>query len=548
MSGAHTGFGWMPANAPPIPQGDAQVLRLLVLGDFSGRALAGRVRGAADLADTQVAQLDIDTIDDVIAGFATTLELPLEHGGNLAVPLADLDDLHPDALATNVGLFQDLSVLRQRLSSGAGADGVMQALQDWARQHQRPLRQTFSSPAVMPPARRLSDFEALIGGAARPAPVSDPAQDLIARVVGPHVVADITPAHEAALEAIDAALSDAMRLVLHHPGFQAHEAGWRMLDFLARRIETGPDLEILVADVSAEELASDLATAEDLSQSGLFGLLRQVAVQRGGLSAVAGLYSFDETPAHGDLLGRLARIAAHAGVPFLSAMAAGVIARPADERPPLILSGWQALGALPAARYLGLVAPGFMLRHPYGRGSDPIESFRFEEFSREAGLKSFLWANPAVLVLVLMAMGFRQNGPGLSMGRVMALGDIPLFWARDRHGDQVAFPCTGHNLSQHGLDAVARRCIMPVLWLKGRDQIRLGAFQSVAGKPLAGPWAPAACPPDPGPPPPPDPAEETDAADETVDEIDAEIDALLAGFDADTDMDPELAALLESLE
>ena len=60
-----------------------------------------------------------------------------------------------------------------------------------------------------------------------------------------------------------------MRRVLHHPDFQTAEAIWRGVEFLVRRIETGAQMEIVLYDVSAEELAADLAATDALDKTGL---------------------------------------------------------------------------------------------------------------------------------------------------------------------------------------------------------------------------------------------------------------------------------------
>lgn len=177
----------------------------------------------------------------MIAGFATTLTLPVgRDGAAVEVPLRELDDLHPDELYENVALFEELAALRQRVARGEAA--ALAELQGWAEAHGRPMpaSRARARGSAVPADRRLSDFQSLIGdmqGTARPA---SPASELIARIVGPHVQAAPSPAQDSQIAAIDAALSDAMRTILHHPDFQSVEATWRALEFLARRIETGP--------------------------------------------------------------------------------------------------------------------------------------------------------------------------------------------------------------------------------------------------------------------------------------------------------------------
>lgn len=585
MSGPRAAFGQIPADAPVIGRAERGTFRIAVFGDFSGRAVSDRTEDSDAIAERRAAKLDIDTLDDVIESFATTLVLPIGRDGDgVAVPLSSFDDLHPDELYANVDMFQSLSTLKQRLATGSLADGALKDLQDWGARFNRPVTLPKRSAGTSVRADiRISDFQALIGGGRQRN--ASKADDLIARVVGPYVLQSPDAGIDAMRTAVDEALSGAMRIVLHHPDFQALEAQWRSLDFLARSIETDDEVTLVAFDLSAGELAADLAASEDLSQSGLFRLLARTCGTTGGFSAMFGLYEFEDTPPHAELLGRLSRIAEHAGAPFVTALSNRSIDVALKDRHPLAKRSWDQLARLSSARYLGLAAPRFMLRQPYGRTSDPISAFRFDEFSRREGLRGFLWANPALLVAVLMARTYAEDGQTMKLGRVMTLGDIPFYWVNDRYGDQVALPCTERNLAVRGLEAVARRHIMPVLWMKGRDQIRLGAFQSVAGAPLAGPWSPGAAwekkkkaPPQPrkpqaevlmpvlnpldtvaevpNPEPEPEPDEtETEAPALTPEEEDV-LDTLLASFEEDEDntdegpdddMDPELAALLEGL-
>ena len=77
----------------------------------------------------------------------------------------------------------------------------------------------------------------------------------MARVVGPYIRA-IPDADAVAMQkAVDESLSAAMRLVLHHPEFQSLEAQWRSLDLIARSIEVDDTLDVVLYDVSAEEIA-----------------------------------------------------------------------------------------------------------------------------------------------------------------------------------------------------------------------------------------------------------------------------------------------------
>ncbi|MGF1446255.1 MAG: type VI secretion system contractile sheath domain-containing protein [Pikeienuella sp.] len=492
--GASLDFGTL--SVPPAVGGVSeprQKFRIAVLGDFSGRANRGELELGADLANRKPMKLDVDTIEDLITRFRTQLRLEIgAAGGAVDVELGTLDDLHPDELYDTVDAFQELQNLRMMVSRGR-ADAVLDELRalgaELGGRASAPRRR--AKGAQVPADRRLSDFAALIGAGPEARPEASTADELIRQVVAPYVVKAPDPDIPAMTDAVDAALSGLMRGVLHHPDFQAVESAWRSLDLLARRIETGGGLELVVYDVAAEELAIDLAVSEDLAQSGLFQMLAEkpaLDANQGGLSLVVGLYQFEETPPHAELLGRMAKIAAYMDAPFVSAVSAGAFDTKTDDLAPIVKDAFAALKALPEAAYLGLAVPRFMLRLPYGTRTDPIDPFEFEEFTRAEGLKGMLWANPAVLVAVLVGASWTQGGGKVELGKVMSLDDVPYHFITDAEGDQLALPCTERLLTERSAAEAALRGFMPVLSIAGRNEIRLGSFRSVTGARLAGPW------------------------------------------------------------
>ncbi len=565
-------FGTMSAERPAAEQLKRRRFRIAVLGDFSGRAAKGMLGLGDDLANRPAQLLDVDTVEEVIEGFAGDLALPIgKDGAVLNVPLGGLDDLHPDELYEKLDLFSELAGLKQQLASGATAEHAANALKAWGEKYGTPAAapRLTSSATSVPADLRLSDFQRLIGDTTPQVTEGSPVAELLERVVGPYIRALPDPNATAMADAVTQSLTHAMRMVLHHPEFQAVEAQWRTLDLMARSIQTDDTLELMLYDVSAEELAADLAAEEDLTQSGFLRLLTEEPMDpelgRGGYSAVVGLYTFEETPPHAELLGRLARVAAHIDAPFLTAIAPTFLASAKEERPKLVAEAWDTLAGMSEASHLGLVSPRFLLRRPYGAKTDPIYEFDFEEFSQSEGLSGMLWGNPVALAAILMARSFKENGAGLNLGSIMSLGEMPYHYVLDRFGDQVALPCTERNIDLDKIAAAKERGYMTIAAVKGRDEIRLTSFMALTGGPLAGPWSGIPVPP---PSPPkvaavPEPAADEVAQDiapaaEEGEDLDAELDALLAGFDdttpdadvasdGDDDFDAELAALLDDL-
>nr|WP_264214535.1 type VI secretion system contractile sheath large subunit [Leisingera thetidis] len=584
----------MSADRPAAQKLERKRFRLAVLGDFSGRAAKGQLETGDGLAARKAILLDPDTVEDVIAGFATELVLPIgKDGAGIAVKLEDLDGLHPDELYENVELFSELVGLRKQLQSGATADHAATTLKAWAEKHGTKARapKRTSAGNSVPADKRLSAFQQLIGAAGITPRAASPVEELLARVVGPHIRALPDPDVAAMQKAVDEALGHAMRLVLHHPEFQSIEAQWRSLDLMARSIEDDDTLDVMLYDISAEELAADLAAEEDLSKTGFVRLLTEEPLDeengRGGYSALIGMYQFEETPPHAELLGRIARVAAHVDAPFFAAISPEFLKTPKAERPKLVADAWNTLQGMAEAGHLGLVSPRFLLRRPYGEKTEPCYEFEFEEFTETEGLKGMLWANPAVLVAILLARSFRENGPSLQLGKIMTLGGMPYHYVNDKFGDQVALPCTERNIDLNKIAQAQERGYMAVSAVKGRDEVRLTSFNSLKGSEILGPWtglpAPEPSPPDPrGLPKPAAPAgggEEDedldldldpggdDGDDLGLDDLDfggddgdddglGDLDDLLSSFGDDGDddddggddeMDADLAALLDDL-
>ena len=537
-------FGRLAKAAPPASPGKR--LRLAVMGDFSGRANAGLLETGAALARRKPVPVDVDNLDDVLARMALRLSLAMEAGeAALPIPIASMDDFHPDQLVENVDLFETLLTLRRNLASKAGFARASKEVLSWSGETALPPPSA-SAGAAVATDKRLSDFARLTGRRAAPVAEAD-VDDLVRRLVGPYVQPAKDPRQDQLTAQVDTALSAAMRRVLHHPDFQAAEAAWRGVELLVRSLETGARLQIVLYDVSAEELAADLAGSDALEESGLYGMLVEqpaMDADAGPLGVVVGLYGFELSPPHADLLGRMAQVAAAAGAPFIAGIDPDALQTPLHEQHPLIRQAWTALWELPAAAYLGLAAPRFLLRQPYGKRSDPIDAFAFEEFTRQSGLSGMLWANAALAPGLLLAKAWQKNGAKMKPGDVSVIGDMPYYVYVAADGDQTALPCTERHYSERQSAQVASLHVMPVVSLRGRPEIRLAGVNAVGGKPIAGFWAPVTMAP--AAPPAPEPAVMTaaepeaepapsPAADEPAEAPTAEaddLDALLAGLEA----------------
>ena len=583
----------------PVPKRTG-TFRIAVLGDFSARANSGKLETGDALASRKPLKVDCDNLDAVLKRFGVKLRLPLgTDGAVVEVSVNSLDDLHPDQLYSNLPLFSELSGLRQRLKTPSTFAKAAKEVQGWAGvKISRPPRSRPRGGAIAPDGK-LSDFARLLGVPTAGSKTSTPIAELLKQAVGPYVVAAKDPRQDQLVATVDSALAATMRSVLHHPDFQYFESLWRSADLLVRRLETNERLQIVLYDLTAEELAADLSKAGSLENSGVYKLLIEqpaLDANQGPLAAVIGNYLFEQTPPHAELLGRIGRIVAQSQTSFISGVGTGCLeTKPADLHP-LIRDAWSALAQMPEAAYLGLVIPRFMLRMPYGDRTDPIDSFDFEEFTPQAGLSGMLWGNAAVIAGLLLGATFARQGAQMQPGTILSLGEMPFYYYTDADGDQTALPCTERMLSSKTADLVSKHRFMPLLSIKGRPEVRLGGFGSLAGGLLSGPWKPVTKSSPSAPPPAEAPAPEAketsepetesepeatetqpasgerDSTDNSTAEPEAkaessdqELDNLLAslteeaapaadqpaaeaaGSEAEPEIDPELAKLLKEL-
>jgi type VI secretion system protein ImpC len=471
-------FGTLDAAAPPWAA--KRPVRIAVLGDFSGGAAAGRLETGDDLARRKMIPVEFDSLEDTLARLEVKLALPIGEGGDgVEVEFGELDSFHPDALYRELPMFRSLVDLRKRLNNTATfakAAAEVQAMGGGGKRRASRSGSRRSKSGAPAADAKLSDFARLVGVASE-VRVDAPVDALLKRILGPFVTKAPDPKRDALVATVDSALSDAMRTVLHQAEFQNLEALWRGMDMLLRRVETGPSLQVLLVDMSAEEFAADLSGSGDLSETGLYSMLVDKPSQdkNGGVSLILGLYQFEPTPPHAELLGRMAKIAKQTGAPFITSITADPFADRRNAPHPLMAQALEALRELPEASHLALLAPRFMLRHPYGKKSDPVTSFNFEEFTPEEGLRGMLWGHPALLAAAVLAA---------PTGNTLSIGDLPFHYVVDGDGDQVALPTTERLINLAAAEMLRRVGIDALMAHKGQPELRIAGLDAVNGDPI----------------------------------------------------------------
>ncbi len=481
---------------------------ILVLGDFEGRAGLGGSghpahRGGGGGPPIQV---DRDDLDRVVTRFAPGLSLP---GGEdeLATSLSfqSLDDFHPDGLLAKAEALQPLLRWRRELQGPAGARRVVEEARSLGLEGvapSAPSAESLSGGSLLDRIVGAQDGRTNTGRQEmgnRDDP--DGLSAFLRAVVAPHLVPDRDPDQLRLLADVEAALTRQLRRILHHPGFQALESLWRGVDFLTRRLETGPLLKVHLLQASAEDLAWDHDRVEG---SPLFQrLMDQGPPARGeawGLvvadfpGATGGVELFRSLGALGRSIGAPVVTAADPALLGLSTLAQGEApatypAEPTRQEDPH--EGWRQLRASPEARWLGVALPRFLLRLPYGVEGDPCEDLPFEEFSTHDAPPhgSYLWGNPGFLCALAVGRTFAEGGWERLPGGGRQISGLPLD-VRKVEGEAKAKPCGEVLLGEDGARFLTDLGVMPVVSREERDAVQLPWLGSPAlpPVPLSGPW------------------------------------------------------------
>lgn len=482
--------GQQPQTTARDPQGR---FNIFVLGDFTGRANRGVVE---PLNTREPLKVDADNFARVFAQLGAELQLTgaAIPDRDLELAFGSLDDFHPDKLLSRVPALAKLTEARRLALNPATAEQGKAALE-------AALGAAITAPAsprVTPASpRRESDDDTmarLLGGAPPPA-VKSPApasqlEQFIRQVVAPHVSSAPGAWQSGALAAAEMELASRLNATLHHPDFQALEAAWRGVDMLVRRIESSEEIGLFVLDVSLAELQADFVAHEQLDQSALFRLLRDRKPR-----LLVGNYTFGHTAADLRTLGGLAEIATRHAVSLVATAAPMLVGcdsfalhpDPDDWKaklPPEAIEVWESLRRSPHAGRVGLAAPRFLLRQPYGKAGDPIDTFPFEELSGEPAHESFLWGHSAVLCACAAIDAIQSGDPELAEFTGGEIGDLPVHKCND--GGEVAVkPYAEAWLTDRAVDRILRCGVIPVVPVKNQNAIRLNHLCSVADGPVA---------------------------------------------------------------
>lgn len=474
-------LGTRPAGSAQ-PREAQDPLRILVLADLGGSA-------RPPLAQRKLLAVDIDNFDALFTRIQPALSLDLD-GQVVTCRFTSLDDFHPDQLLARLPIFEALRRARADLQDPSQLARVAASL------GLAPVAATVPTPAAAEDAG--ADVQRLLGrplSAPAPAPAAAGPQTVLQawlrERMAPHVLPDVSREQGSLRAAVDATLTALMRSVLHHPQFQALEAGWRGIDRLVRELELGETLHLQVLDISRAEIEADIVAHQaDLSASALHRLLSaRPSPDSPGLGLWVLDQAFGPEPADVQTLAALGALAARAAAPVLAGARPTVTGSPSLQalNDPAAWQAatapewaqWTALRTSPMAPWIGLVLPQVLMRLPYGAATDPISGFDFEEMPSPRDHAAYLWGAGSLAMALLAGRAFAQDGWDLNLDSARTLEDLPSHVVTE-DAQRLQQPCAEVLISEQAAEAIADRGPMPLLSWRDRPAASLLRWQSIA--------------------------------------------------------------------
>jgi len=489
------------------------VFSIALLGDFSGRDSRGLVE-ADSIDERRFIEIDRYNLDEVIAALDVRVRLEFEEAGApLDIAFGSFDDFHPDKLYNRVEAFGRLRELRARLQDNATFAQAAREIQDW-------LPPDIAVETPEPPQHDSNDeIEEAAAPLAQAAPVTgdEPASlldsilDETARQETPQArqepkptlvdnfvkqmlaqragVAAADPRKQDMIAAVDAVISGLMRDILHHPQFQALEAGWQALRFLVKRVRTGKTIRLYLLDLSRRELAADLS-GDDVTQTRLCRLFCDTSIGDISWNLIIGNYRFGADIDDILLLSQIGYIAQQANARFIAGADEKLVGCESFATAPNanrwqseidlnVSEAWMLLRKSPVAASLSLALPRFLLRPPYGLRSKPVKAFVFEEMPDGPVHEHYLWGNAAFLKAEQLARAFREQGRDMRPAEAALTEDLPVHYYQER-GETVLKPCAEIPLTETGARMMIEQGLIPLWSVKNADRIHSDDFHSIA--------------------------------------------------------------------
>ena len=116
---------------------------------------------------------------------------------------------------------------------------------------------------------------------------------------------------------------------------------------------------------------------------------------------------------------------------------------------------------------------------PYGKRSDPIDSFAFEEFDGPPVHEALLWGHASLALALLVGRGFTERGWEMEPGDQREIGDLPAY-TFTRDGEQVMQACAERFLSEREMQSLLDAGLVPIVSRRDRNAVVAVRFQSIS--------------------------------------------------------------------
>lgn len=220
---------------------------------------------------------------------------------------------------------------------------------------------------------------------------------------------------------IDKRLSAQINEILHAPEFQKLESAWRSLKYLVDNTNFRENCRVEVLNCSKEDLLTDFEDSPEISKSGFYkNVYSNEYGTFGGqpYGLISSNYDFGPGPQDVQLLQNCAAVAAMAHAPFFANSSPEMFGcKDFTEFTKLkdlqsLFEGpqytrWNSFRESEDARYVGMCAPRFLLRLPYGQDTVPVKSFNFQE-DVVGNHKAYLWGNTSFALAARVADSFAK--------------------------------------------------------------------------------------------------------------------------------------------
>ena len=204
---------------------------------------------------------------------------------------------------------------------------------------------------------------------------------------------NLTVTMNKAIAGIDAAISKQLSAIMHDEKFQKLEGSWSGLRHLVNNTETGSGQKIKLMNLTKKELYKDLSKAVEFDQSNIFKKIYSSEFDMSGgepFGTILGDFEIDNHPDDIELLSEMSHIAAAGFCPFITANSAKFfgfedfteLSNPRDlERifDSAEYTQWRSFRESDDSRFVTMVMPRTLARLPYGKATNPVEEFNFEE-------------------------------------------------------------------------------------------------------------------------------------------------------------------------